>query len=86
MAGYTGSLNRVQTLLRAMGVCAKAGKKYKVTTDSGHALPVAPNLLGQDFSCDTSPESTSHAKAPDQVWLSDVTYRTPRQRSPPVWG
>ena len=72
--GYTGSLNRIQTLMRAMGICAKAGKKYKVTTDSDHALPIAPNLLAQDFSCDTSPASTSHAKAPDQVWLSDLTY------------
>ena len=71
--GYTGSLNRIQRLRRTMGLCAKAGKKYQVTTDSGHALPIAPNLLGQDFSCDTRPESTSHAKGPDQVWLSDIT-------------
>ena len=72
--GYAGSLNRIQALMRAMGLRAKAGKKYKVTTDSGHQLPIAPNLLGQDFSCDASAESTSHAKAPDQVWLSDITY------------
>lgn len=72
--GYTGSLNRIQTLMRGMGLRAKAGKKYKVTTDSAHSLPIAPNLLGQDFSCDPSPGSTSHAKAPDQVWLSDITY------------
>ena len=77
--GYTGSLNRIQTLMRAMGICAKAGKKFKVTTDSAHALPIAPNLLGQDFSCDTHPASTSHAKAPDQVWLSDVTYLWTRE-------
>ena len=72
--GYAGSVNRIQTLMRAMGLRALAGKKYKVTTDSRHALPIAPNLLGQDFSCDASAESTSHAKAPDQVWLSDITY------------
>ena len=72
--GYTGSLNRIQVLMRALGLRAKAGRKYKVTTDSAHALPVAPNLLAQDFSCDTSADSTSHAKAPNQVWLSDITY------------
>ena len=72
--GYSGSLNRIQVLMCSMGLRAKAGRKYKATTDSAHALPVAPNLLGQDFSCDTGPESTSHAKAPDQVWLSDITY------------
>ena len=49
-AAYTGSVNRIQSLMRAMGLCARAGKKFKVTTDSGHALPIAPNLLGQDFS------------------------------------
>jgi transposase InsO family protein len=77
--GYTGSLNRIQTLMRAMGLRAKAAKKFKVTTDSAHALPIAPNLLGQDFSCDPSPASTSHAKAPDQVWLSDITYLWTRE-------
>ena len=42
-------------------------------------LPVAANLLGQDFSCDTGAESTSHAKAPNQVWLSDITYLWTRE-------
>jgi putative transposase len=77
--GYTGSRNRIQTLMRGMGLRAKAGKKYKVTTDSTHTLPIAANLLGQDFSCDPSPASTSHAKAPDQVWLSDITYLWTRE-------
>jgi transposase InsO family protein len=77
--GYTGSLNRIQKLMRNMGICAKAGRKYKATTDSGHSLPVAPNLLGQDFSCEVAAESNSHAKAPDQVWLSDITYLWTRE-------
>ena len=59
--GYRGSLYRIQTLMRAMRLRAKAGRKYKATTDSGHSLPIAPNLLGQDFSCDTGAESTSRA-------------------------
>jgi putative transposase len=53
--------------MRALGLKAKAGRKYKVTTDSANALPIAPNLLGQDF-------SHTHASAPNQVWLSDITY------------
>ena len=77
--GYTGSLNRIKALMRAMGLRAKAGRKFKVTTDSAHSLPIAPNLLGQDFSCDQRAESTSHAKAPDQVWLSDITYLWTRE-------
>ena len=77
--GYTGSENRIKALMRAMGLRAKAGRKFKVTTDSAHALPIAANLLGQDFSCDSSADSTSHAKAPDQVWLSDITYPWTRE-------
>ena len=65
--GYTGSSERVRRLMQALGLKAKAGRKYKVTTDSKHALPIAPNLLGQDF-------THTHASAPNQVWLSDITY------------
>ena len=77
--GYTGSFNRIQTLMRAMGLRGKAGREYKVTTDSAHQPPIAPNLLGQDFSCDPRAESPSHATAPDQVWLSDITYLWTRE-------
>jgi putative transposase len=77
--GYTGSLNRIKALMLVKGLRAKAGRKFRVTTDSNHALPIAPNLLGQDSSCDTSVESNSHAKAPDQVWLSDITYSWTRE-------
>ena len=65
--GYAGSFERVRILMQRMGLRAKAGRKYKLTTDSAHALPIAPNLLGQDF-------THTHASAPNQVWLSDITY------------
>ncbi|MBC7708710.1 MAG: IS3 family transposase [Rhizobacter sp.] len=65
--GYTGSYERVRVLMRALGLKAKAGRKYKLTTDSAHTLPIAPNLLEQDF-------THTHARAPNQVWLSDITY------------
>jgi putative transposase len=39
------------------------------TTDSDHDLPVADNLLAQDFSAD----------APDQKWVCDITYITTGQ-------
>ncbi|WP_349026041.1 DDE-type integrase/transposase/recombinase [Methyloglobulus sp.] len=35
-----------------------------MTTNSTHSLPVAPNLLGQNFTAD----------APNQKWVSDITY------------
>lgn len=58
--GYAGSENRIKALMRAMGLRAAAGRKFKGTTDSAHALPIAANLLGQDFNCDSSADSTSH--------------------------
>jgi len=31
--------------MKRQGLKAKAARKFKVTTDSNHQLPVAPNLL-----------------------------------------
>lgn len=39
-------------------------KKFKVTTDSKHNLPVNPNLLKRNFD----------VEHPNQVWVSDITY------------
>ena len=43
----------------------RASRRYRVcTTDSKHSLPVAANLLDQNFVADQ----------PNQVWLADITY------------
>ena len=62
--GYDGSLARVKRLMRQAGLRAKAKRKFKATTDSNHAHPIATNLLGQQF----------QATRPNQTWLSDLTY------------
>jgi transposase InsO family protein len=62
--GKPASRHRVAKLMKANGLRAKAAKKYKATTNSNHSLPVAPNLLEQNFTAD----------APDQKWVSDITY------------
>jgi len=56
--------NRVARIMKANGIVAKTKKKFKATTNSKHNLPVAENLLKQDF---TSPK-------PNAIWVSDVTY------------
>jgi putative transposase len=56
--------NRVARLMRKDGLRAKTKRKFKVTTDSKHNLPVAANLLNREF----TPE------APNQRWSSDITY------------
>ena len=62
--GKPASRHRVAKLMKANGLRAKAAKKYKATTNSNHSLPVAPNLLEQNFTAD----------AADQKWVSDITY------------
>jgi putative transposase len=62
--GQTVGKHRVARVMRSECLRAKAAKKYKATTNSNHNLPVAPNLLEQDFT----------AVAPNQKWVSDITY------------
>ena len=62
--GVFAGRHRIAHIMRAQGWRAKAAKKFKATTNSNHKLPVAPNLLQQDFS----------AQQPNQKWVSDITY------------
>ena len=55
---------RVERLMRENEITPPRKKKYRVTTDSNHKNPVAPNVLQRDF---TSP-------APNRRWVSDITY------------
>ena len=62
--GEDCSKNRVARRMQHLGLRAKAKKKFKVTTDSKHSLPVAPNLLDRNF----------NAAAPNQKWVGDISY------------
>lgn len=42
----------IARLMRENGVFSRQRRKYKATTNSNHRLPVAPNLLDQDFTAD----------------------------------
>jgi putative transposase len=55
---------RVRTLRKKLNLRCKQKLKFKVTTDSRHNLPVAPNILNREFT----------VKAPGKVWVSDITY------------
>jgi len=55
---------RIRRIRKKLGIRCVQKKKYKATTNSKHSLPVAVNLLSQHF----------EATAPNQVWLSDITY------------
>ena len=56
--------NRVARIMKMHGIVAKAAKKFKATTNSKHNLPVAENLLNQNF----------ETEKPNTVWASDITY------------
>ncbi|AZZ91828.1 hypothetical protein EUZ85_14250 [Hahella sp. KA22] len=50
--------------MQRQGLQAKAVRKFKATTHSRHGLPVAENLLQQDF----------NATDINQKWSGDITY------------
>ena len=62
--GEQVSRSRISRLLREQGLKVKSKRKFKVTTNSKHKLPVAPNLLARKFMVDR----------PDAVWVSDISY------------
>jgi len=62
--GVVVGVHRIKRIRRKLGLRCRQKRKFKVTTDSRHSLPVVENLLNQRF----------EAEAPNQVWLSDITY------------
>jgi putative transposase len=63
--GVQVGVHRIERIRKTLGLRWKQKRKFKATTDSQQGLPVADNLLDQDFTT---------ARAPNEVWLSDLTY------------
>jgi putative transposase len=62
--GVQVGVHRIKRIRKAHGIRCKQVRKFKATTNSNHSLPVAENLLEQNFA----------AEAPKQVWVTDITY------------
>ena len=58
------SRRRVARLMRQQNLQAKQKRKFRVTTDSRHNHPVAPNLLQRQFT----------VAQPNTAWVADITY------------
>lgn len=58
---------RVERVMRAEGIRAKTKRKFRVTTDSRHGEPIAPNVLDREF-------DVAAVAGTDRVWASDITY------------
>ena len=62
--GYSVGRYKVRRIMRDLGLKAKISKRFKVTTDSRHSFPVAPNVLNRNFD----------VAAPNKVWTADISY------------
>ena len=62
--GFPVSKERAERLMREHGIHARHKRRYKVTTDLKHNLPVAANRLNRDFM----------SSASNQAWTLDITY------------
>ena len=54
---------RIERLMRERGIRARRKRRFRRTTDSRHAYPIAPNVLGRRFA----------VKSANAVWVTDVT-------------
>jgi putative transposase len=55
---------RVERLMRKNGIKGRQKRRFRRTTDSKHAQPIAPNVLDRNFD----------PKRPNEAWAGDVTY------------
>lgn len=62
--GYAVGRYQARTLMRKANIECKQRRRYRVTTDSRHVLPIAANVLNRDFS----------VAAPNRKWVTDITY------------
>ncbi len=62
--GIAVGKQRVQKLMQLHGIRAKGKRRFKVTTDSHHKLPISPNRLNREVS----------VAEPDKVWVDEITY------------
>ena len=62
--GFAIGRRRTARLMRENGLRGRQKRRFKRTTDSEHAWPIAPNIIDQDFA----------ATAPNQKWGVDISY------------
>jgi transposase InsO family protein len=62
--GHPVGRHQARSLMRRLGLRVLPTRRFKVTTDSKHTLPVAPNVLDRVFD----------VEAPDRAWAGDITY------------
>ena len=62
--GYPMSRSRVSRVMKSLGLHSRPPRRFKITTDSNHQRPVAPNRLNRHFQVEDK----------NQAWVGDITY------------
>jgi putative transposase len=62
--GHRVSRKRVARLMRQRDLAGRRRRRFRATTDSRHAFPVAANVLARQF----------EQPAPNVAWVTDITY------------
>src|SRR5437762_5827374 len=60
--GTSGALTTEER--EELGLAARRRRRFRVTTQSRHPFPIAPNVLARQF----------QRPGPDQAWVTDITY------------
>jgi transposase InsO family protein len=67
--GFNCGKNRIARLMRKQGITARTKKRFRVTTNSNHKLPVAQNLVEMQF----------NPQKKNSLWTTDITYIRTRE-------
>ena len=62
--GHTVGRHRVARLMRVCALTRKRRRRFRITTQSNHAHPIAENALERRF----------EVEQPNQAWVTDITY------------
>jgi putative transposase len=62
--GYKVGRYRARNLMRKASIECKQRRRFRITTQSNHAFPIAKNVLNREFAVTT----------PNCVWVADITY------------
>jgi putative transposase len=62
--GYSVGRYRTRTLMRKANIECKQRRRFRITTQSNHSLPIAENVLNREFA----------VTRPNRVWVADITY------------
>lgn len=65
--GIRCSQKRVARLMKEHNLVVRKIRRFVVTTDSGHALPVAQNLLNREYQVEA-------VAGLNRAWAGDITY------------